>query len=141
MLKAGFLFAALLFLAQCGQVCVGPFGATDVCYAPVTTSTTGNCGSSTGLCIAVTPLNYQSGQIPRSVSLSLTAQNGTAPYTWSQVSILGTQGTLAGETAGVTAGTFTGGTATFTAPAAAGTTRVQLMDSTTRTYSLVFDTP
>lgn len=141
MLKVGFYLALLVSLSQCGQVCVGPFGATDVCYAPVTTSTTGGCVSTTGLCIAVTPINYQSGQIARGVSLSMTAQNGTAPYTWSQTSILGTQGTLAGETAGVTAGTFTGGTATFTAPASAGTTRVQLMDSTTRTYSLVFDTP
>jgi hypothetical protein len=142
LIKVGSALFALFFLSRCGQVCVGPFGATDVCYTPVTTSASGTCSSASGLCIAVTPTNYQSGQVPRNVPLTLTAQNGTATYTWSKIPVTGTAGELTGTTAGVTAGTFTGGTATYTPPASAsGTTKIQLMDSTTRTYTLTFDTP
>lgn len=145
MFKIGFYLALLPLLSQCGQVCVGPFGATDVCYAPLSggaAGTTTNCGTGTGLCITVTPVNLISGQVARGLSLSMAAQNGAAPYTWSQILVAGRPGTLGGETAGVNVGTFTGGTATYQAPAdGAGTTRIVLTDSTTRQTFYVFDTP
>jgi hypothetical protein len=136
------VFYAVLVLASlsgCGQVCIGPFGPADQCYV-ATTSASGPATSTTGLVIVVTPTIYQSGQVPQGTVLTLAAQNGAATYTWSLIPVTGEQGAITG-TAGTNPGTYTGGTVTYTAPSAVGISKVQLLDSTGRTYTLTFDTP